>query len=72
MFKKLVAIEPVSLIAEYEKKLNDYSEEVILYDNIPENDEEIVKRIGNADGVLLSYTSVISKKYWIVVLILNI
>ena len=61
MFKKLVAIEPVSLVPAAEKKLNEYAEEVVIYDDIPATDEEIAKRIGNADAVLLSYTSRLEK-----------
>lgn len=61
MFKKLVAIEPVSLIPSAEEKLKTYAQEVILYRDIPENDEEIVRRIGDADAVLVSYTSRISR-----------
>lgn len=40
MFKKLVAIEPVSLIPSAEKKLQDFAKEVIMYDDIPSGDEE--------------------------------
>ena len=57
MFKKLVAIEPVSLIPSAEKKLRDYAEQVVLFEDIPSDDDEIVRRIGDADAVLLSYTS---------------
>lgn len=60
-FKKLVAIEPVSLVAEGEARLHDYAEEVVLYTDVPSDDEEIVRRIGDADGVLVSYTSRISR-----------
>lgn len=60
MFKKLVAIEPVSLVAEAEKDLFKYASEVKMYDDIPAGDDEIIKRIGDADGVLLSYTSKIN------------
>ena len=56
-FKKLVAIEPVSLIPEAEKELYQYAEEVVFYPDIPGSEEEIIKRIGDADGVLVSYTS---------------
>ena len=35
MFKKLVAIEPVSLIPSAEKKLQNFAKEVIMYDDIP-------------------------------------
>ena len=56
-FKKLVAIEPVSLIASAEQELYELAEEVILYDDIPTDDQEIARRVGDADAVLLSYTS---------------
>ena len=57
MFHKLVAIEPVSLIPSAEQELHQYAEEVTLYRDIPADDDEIVRRIGDADAVLLSYTS---------------
>ena len=61
MFQKLVAIEPVSLIPSAEKELFQYAKEVVLFDDIPADDDEIVRRIGNADAVLLSYTSRIGR-----------
>lgn len=61
MFKKLVAIEPVSLIPSAEKQLESFAEEVVLYQDIPKNDDEIVSRIGDADAVLLSYTSTLGR-----------
>lgn len=60
-FEKLVAIEPVSLVAEGEEKLNDYANKVVLHTDIPQDDDEIVRRIVDADGVLVSYTSRISR-----------
>ncbi|MFR1832183.1 MAG: NAD(P)-dependent oxidoreductase [Lachnospiraceae bacterium] len=59
-FKKLVAIEPVNLVPEAEMALFQYAEEVVLYSDIPADEKEIIKRIGDADGVLVSYTSQIS------------
>lgn len=56
-FHKLVAIEPVSLIPSAQEELKQYADEVSLYEDIPANDKEIVKRIGDADAVLVSYTS---------------
>ncbi|MBQ8521087.1 MAG: dihydrofolate reductase [Bacteroides sp.] len=56
-FRKLVAIEPVSLIPQAEEKLKALADEVILYEDIPTDDEEIIARIGDADAVLLSYIS---------------
>lgn len=61
MFDKLVAIEPVSLVEEGEKELFRFARQVKLYEDIPSDDEEIIRRIGDADGVLLSYTSKISQ-----------
>lgn len=62
MFQKLVAIEPVSLVEDAQKELYTYAKEVVLYQDIPEDEEEIIRRIGDADGVLLSYTSKITRK----------
>ena len=56
-FKKLVAIEPVSLIPSAEKELYTLADEVVLYNDMPATDEEIAVRVGDADAVLLSYTS---------------
>lgn len=62
MFKKLVAIEPVSLIPSAEKKLYEYAGEVVLFHDVPQDNAEIIRRIGDADAVLLSYTSRIEKE----------
>lgn len=61
MFHKLVAIEPVSLIPSAEQALHTYAREVVLYTDVPANDEEILRRIGDADAVLVSYTSRITR-----------
>lgn len=57
MFQKLVAIEPVRMVASGMDELKKYAKEVIAYDDIPADDAEIVRRIGDADAVLVSYTS---------------
>ena len=57
MFNKLVAIEPVSLVDTAIEELNSYAKEIVMFDNIPADDDEIVRRIGDADAVLVSYTS---------------
>ena len=62
MFKKLVAIEPVGLIPSAAQKLHEYAEEVVLFPDLPKDDADIIRRIGDADAVLLSYTSRIEKK----------
>lgn len=61
MFRKLVAIEPISLNLSAEKALFYFADEVIMHEDIPENDDEVAIRIGNADAVLLSYTSRINR-----------
>ncbi len=57
MFSKLVAIEPLSLIPAAEKQLHSFAKEVIMYPDIPADADEMARRIGDADAVLLSYTS---------------
>ena len=57
MFQKLVAIEPVSLIPSAEEALHQYAREVVLVRAVPADADENVRRIGDADAVLLSYTS---------------
>lgn len=61
MFNKLVAIEPVSLVPEAEEALHRYAREVVLYRDVPADDDEILRRIGDADAVLVSYTSRITR-----------
>ena len=60
MFNKLVIIEPINIFDVHLEQLNDVSKEVILYSTLPNDDEEIISRIGDADAVLLSYTSSIN------------
>ena len=60
MFKKLVIIEPINMLEIHLNKLNDVAKKVIYYKDIPNNDDEIIKRIDDADAVLLSYTSSIN------------
>ncbi len=61
MFQKLVAIEPVNLVKEAEEELKNYAREVVLYEDVPGDEDEIVARIGDADGVLVSYTTRIER-----------
>lgn len=61
MFQKLVAIEPISLVQAAERELYSFAKEVIMYPDIPHDDDEIAARIGDADAVLLSYTSQLTK-----------
>ena len=61
MFNKIVIIEKINMLECDLKRLNDLSKEVIYYTDLPKNDDEIIKRIDDADCVLLSYTSKINE-----------
>lgn len=60
-FRKMVAIEPTKLLPEWDERLKTYADEVVFYQDIPKNDEEIIQRIGDADCVMLSFTTRIEK-----------
>ena len=61
MFKKLVIIEPINMLDTHLNMLNSYAKEIVYYKDIPTDDEQIIKRIDDADAVLLSYTSKINR-----------
>lgn len=59
-FKKLVAIEPIKMIPAAKEKLRQYADEVVIHSDMPQNNEEIAARIGDADAVLLSFTTTLT------------
>jgi lactate dehydrogenase-like 2-hydroxyacid dehydrogenase len=62
MFKKLVGIEPLELTPSANKKLESFAETLILHEDKPPSVAEIVERIGNADGVLLSHRTTLGRE----------
>lgn len=56
-FRKLVAIEPVGLIPAVESEVRSMAMESVFHEDIPADDMAVASRIGDADAVLLSYTS---------------
>lgn len=57
-FKKISVIEPSNLFDESIEELKKLADEVVVYQNdVPETKEEIIRRIGGADAVILSYTT---------------
>ena len=54
-FRKLVAIEPVSLIPSAEQELHNYAHEVVLYTDIPASADDIDHH-GRDDGPMPQYT----------------
>ncbi|GEO20684.1 NAD(P)-dependent oxidoreductase [Cyclobacterium qasimii] len=61
MFKKLVGIEPLELIPSANEKLESFAQTVILHEDKPASVAEIVARIGDADGVLLSHRTTLGQ-----------
>ncbi|MGG5372718.1 NAD(P)-dependent oxidoreductase [Enterococcus sp. AZ196] len=61
-FKKMVAIEPTKLLPEWDEKLKELADEAVFYEDIPSESAEIIERIGDADCVMLSFTSFIDKE----------
>ena len=55
-FRKLIAIEPVSMTAEAQAQLKAYADVTEMYPDVPQGQDEIARRIGDADAVLLSTT----------------
>lgn len=60
-FKKIVGVEPLNLIPSAEKALYHYAEQVVLHQDIPVDAQDMAARIGDADAVLISYTSALGE-----------
>ncbi len=59
MFNKLVAVEPIGIDDASRGRLGDYARSVTLHTDRPISNAEIISRIGDADAMLVSYTTVI-------------
>lgn len=59
--KKLVAIEPVNFLPRGREEVKKYCEEVVFYDTPPKDAAEIIARIGDADGIFVSYQNLIGE-----------
>jgi lactate dehydrogenase-like 2-hydroxyacid dehydrogenase len=62
MFRKLVSIEPPRLPQLVLRELCQYANEVIIHTDIPANNAEIIRRVDDADAVLVSYSSKIDRE----------
>ena len=60
-FQKMVIMEPSNVSPEMMEELNKMARDIKAYDDIPQNEAEIIRRIKDAEAVLMSYTSVLSK-----------
>ena len=52
-FRKLVEVGPIGLQPWAEEKLNEYASEITRFDTLPENEDELIARIGDADAILV-------------------
>ena len=59
MFRKLTAIEPVSLEDWAEEKLHTYAEEVVLYRDIP----EMMRRSSGASVIQMRFSKLYHKDW---------
>lgn len=61
MFRKIVAIEDPFINAEARKRLEEYAEKVVIYNDLPGTDAEIIRRIGDADAVLVTFKTKVGR-----------
>ncbi|MDO5403401.1 MAG: NAD(P)-dependent oxidoreductase [Eubacteriales bacterium] len=62
MFNKIVVIEPTGMTETAYEEIKKYTKEIIRFEDIPADAAEIARRISDADGALLSYTSYIGSE----------
>lgn len=61
MFKKIVIVEPVFMEKDGEEELKKYCNELIVYDTDVADEKETIKRIGDADCIIVSKNTMINK-----------
>lgn len=59
-FHEMVVIEPINFSDEWLARIAQYAGAFRRYDSLPESDREIIARIGEADAILVSYTTAIN------------
>ncbi|MDD3240735.1 MAG: NAD(P)-dependent oxidoreductase [Lachnospira sp.] len=62
MFNKIVVIESTGMTEAAYKEMKQYAQEIVRFEDIPGDNAEIIRRIGDADAALLSYTSRIDQE----------
>jgi len=60
-FKKIVAVDNISFTEDRYQELDQFAEQVDIYRDYPTENEEIVRRIGDADCVLVSWNTRIDR-----------
>lgn len=62
MFRKIAVIDETGLKPWAREHLKELAEEVLFYDTVPAGTEETIRRIGDADAVLVSYETPVSRE----------
>lgn len=62
MFRKIVAVEDPLINDEARKALYDFAQQVIIYNDSPVSEDELICRIGDADAVLVTFKTQIGRK----------
>lgn len=60
--KKIVAAGPVNLVPWAREELREYADETVFYEDEPKSTDELVRRIKDADGVLVGFSTVLGKE----------
>lgn len=60
-FNKLVMPDKNDITPEQEQQIKKFADEVKIYNDIPKTEEEIIKRIGDADAILTSWIDINKK-----------
>lgn len=60
-FKKIVAVDNISFTEDRYPELDQFAEQVEIYRDYPTENEEIIRRIGDADCVLVSWNTKIDR-----------
>jgi lactate dehydrogenase-like 2-hydroxyacid dehydrogenase len=56
-FKKLIVLDKHTFSEKQQEELKKLAEKFEIYNDIPQTNQEIIKRIGNSDGVIVNWTS---------------
>lgn len=61
-FRKIVSIDYTGLEAWARKEIEEIADEVIFYEDFPKTNSEIIKRIGDSDGILVSWNTAVDRE----------
>lgn len=62
MFEKIVAVDPIGMNEAGEQRLRDMAQDVVFYRDVPADDAETLRRIGDADALLVGFRTPIPRK----------